>query len=83
MNERNKLLKKLSAAQFAVWELQLYLDTHPCDQNAVELCKKHSEDANRLYKEYTEKYGALKKECCNTTEWLSNPWPWDITGGDC
>ena len=83
MNERNKLLQKLSAAQFAVWELHLYLDTHPCDQNAVALCKKHETEADMLRKEYTEKYGALKAECCNTTEWLSDPWPWYYTGGNC
>ncbi|MBR6551257.1 MAG: spore coat protein CotJB, partial [Clostridia bacterium] len=28
MNERNRLLQKLSAVQFAMWELHLYLDTH-------------------------------------------------------
>ena len=83
MNEKNKLLQKLSAAQFAVWELHLYLDTHPCDQNAVELCRKHEKEANMLREEYTEKYGALKAECCNTAEWLSDPWPWDYTGGIC
>lgn len=83
MNEREKLLRKLSAAQFAVWELHLYLDTHPCDQNAVQLCKKHEAEADVLRKEYTEKYSALKAECCNTAEWLSDPWPWDITGGEC
>ena len=83
MNERNKLLQKLSAVQFAVWELHLYLDTHPCDQNAVTLCRKHEAEADMLRKEYTEKYGALTAECCNTTEWLSDPWPWDYTGGNC
>lgn len=83
MNERNKLLRKLSAAQFAVWELHLYLDTHPCDHNAIELCKTHSKEAESLYKEYTEKYGVLTADCCNTAEWLSDPWPWDITGSEC
>ena len=51
MNERNKLLKKLSAAQFAVWELHLYLDTHPCDQNAVALCKKHEAEERKKREE--------------------------------
>ena len=83
MNERDKLLKKLSAAQFAVWELHLYLDTHPCDKSAVELCQKHTEEAEALQQEYVKKYGALKAESCNTAEWLSDPWPWDITGSEC
>ncbi|MBR6552862.1 MAG: spore coat protein CotJB [Clostridia bacterium] len=83
MNERNRLLQKLSAVQFAMWELHLYLDTHPCDTDAVALCKKHEKEAEMLRTEYTEKYGALKAECCNTAEWLSDPWPWDFTGGVC
>ena len=60
MNERNKLLQKLSAAQFAVWELHLYLDTHPCDQNAVALCKKHEAEADTRYNQANN---ANKKLC--------------------
>ena len=41
------------------------------------------QEAEMLRQEYTEKYGALTPECCNTTEWLSDPWPWDYTGGVC
>ena len=36
MTEREKLLKQLSALQFASWELHLYMDTHPYDKDAME-----------------------------------------------
>lgn len=83
MNERYKLLRKLSAAQFAAWELHLYLDTHPCDEAAISLFKKYSEEEASLKKEFEQKYGTLKISAENSEEWLNNPWPWDITGGNC
>ena len=37
---KTELLKKLSAAEFALWDLHLYLDTHPCDTKALEIATK-------------------------------------------
>ncbi len=36
MNNREAMLRKLSAAQFTLWEIHLYLDTHPWDLQMVE-----------------------------------------------
>ena len=40
---RGMLLQKLDAVQFAMWELHLYLDTHPDDFAALSLYKKYEE----------------------------------------
>ena len=80
MNERTKLLRKLSAAQFAVWEIHLFLDTHPKDKTALEAFKKYSERYNELLKEYKKKYGSITadiKSADGEWKWISNPWPWD------
>lgn len=82
MNERKMLLMRLSAAQFAAWELHLYLDTHPCDRAAAALFEKHSADALALKNEYVSKYGALEKGDGEIAGWLRDPWPWDITKGE-
>ena len=37
MNKREKLMRSLSAVQFALWELHLYLNTHPTDLEAIAL----------------------------------------------
>ena len=45
---KTELIKKLSAAEFALWDLHLYLDTHPGDLAAVGLY-------NKYYKKYMMK----------------------------
>lgn len=62
------------AAAFAVWELRLYLNTHPHDEEALQLFRK-------LCKEIKEENYAtafLTDECCtNGWNWVKNPWPWE------
>ena len=80
MNERETLLKKLSAYAFSAYDWNLYLDTHPEDSQAIKIFKKMSDKAKELCKEFEEKFGPITAE--NTPfsekwEWLDNPWPWD------
>lgn len=82
MNEREKLLRNLSSAQFALWELHLYLNTHPGDMGALAMHEKYEIKYNKLKEEYEEKYGPLTPRRAEGIEWLKNPWPWDV-GGDC
>ena len=39
--KREKMLRRLSAAQFAMWETRVYLDTHSCDKTAKEMYKEY------------------------------------------
>ena len=48
MNKRETALRCLSAAQFAAWDLHLYLDTHPWDTQAAEAFRQASMRAKRL-----------------------------------
>lgn len=78
MTEREKLLKQLSALQFASWELHLYMDTHPYDKDAMEMNRRYacrSEDLKALFE---SKYGPLSSVSGTGEQWLKNPWPWDI-----
>lgn len=77
MNERQKLLHRISTAQFAAWELHLYLDTHPCDSSANEMFRRYTEEAAMLKKEYERRYGPLKVSSSNEADWLKDPWPWE------
>ena len=80
MNDRQKLLKRLSAAQFAAWEVHLYLDTHPNDAAAIAAFNQYKRRAMELAEEYEEKYGELmpnKNTNPNSWEWLNSPWPWE------
>ena len=59
MNDRKRLLNRISATQFAAWELHMYLDTHPCDRTANEMFRKYTDEAKMLRREYESKYGPL------------------------
>lgn len=77
MNERQKLLRCLSAEQFAAWELHLYLDTHPADKKAKEMHERHQARAAELREEFESKYGPLSPRDGEGCEWLKDPWPWE------
>ena len=36
MNEQERLLRKIRSHQFAMWELHIFLDTHPNDCKAAQ-----------------------------------------------
>ena len=61
-------------AAFVLWELRLYLNTHPNDKEALALFRK-------LCKEVEEPNYAtsfLKDDgCSNGWNWVKNPWPWE------
>ena len=80
MDSRCMMEKRLSAAQFAVWEIHLFLDTHPNDEEALAAYNKYLARYEELYQQFTEKYGALSAQ--NTADdknwqWVDAPWPWD------
>lgn len=79
MDNREKLLKQIQELDFAVYELNLYLDTHPDDKKMLGYFKEFVVKSKELKHEYNEKYGPLMAadNTADTWEWISNPWPWD------
>lgn len=80
MTPREALLKKVAAADFALFELHLYLDTHAFDQQALEIYEKYRAKAALLRREYEENYGPISFGTAAGAEWLKDPWPWDTEG---
>lgn len=81
----DNLLYRFSAANFAMWELHLYLDTHPCDEKAKELCCKYAQKAEKLKSEYESMYGPITSSGACGEKWTKEPWPWQnccVCGGD-
>ncbi len=80
MNERTELLYRLQAADFAVYDLNLYLDTHPCCQRALALYKEKVKEAKALREEYESKYSPLTATSSpgkTPWQWIQNPWVWE------
>lgn len=80
MSDREKLLKKLSGAQFAALEMQLYLDTHKNDAAAFKSMQEYLKLAKECRNEYEERFGTLTpRDLYGDTDfnWLNAPWPWE------
>lgn len=77
LTERSKSLQCLSSLQFILWELHLYLDTHPDDCEAMARHKKYTEECTAMRADFEEKYGPLSAATGSGCAWLANPWPWD------
>ena len=80
-NQKSKqeLLKEIMELDFAVNDLALYLDTHPCCQKALRLHKEYTEKLENLKKEYTSHYGTLSiyDDINSWNTWVEHPWPWE------
>ena len=76
MKTRQQALLRLSAVQFAAWELHMYLDTHPNDKNAALRYKELENKYQQLLTDFEQKYGAVIMPATGN-EWLDDPWPWE------
>lgn len=76
---RNELLQKISALDFYIIDLNLYLNTHPSDGEAIALYNEAVKQANTLREEYTRLYGMLLANQSTSKQpwqWIEGPWPW-------
>ncbi len=82
-NDKEILLLKIYETDFALHDLNLYLDLHPKDQSLYETFKKYVNEYNSFKDIYEKKYGQLDLESGNlaTYGWTKYPWPWDKEGG--
>ncbi|HBT65471.1 MAG TPA: spore coat protein CotJB [Ruminococcaceae bacterium] len=81
-NRYNDDLEKLMALQFAIVELNLFLDTHPDSEQALQDYHKLLEQFEAAKKMYIEKYGPLVNFGYGKSrfpwQWVNEPWPWDM-----
>ena len=75
-------LEELQAVDFALAELNLYLDTHPDDQQAIQQYNQYTQYAKKLRKEFEARYGMLRhfgnSYADSNWSWGSAPWPWQV-----
>lgn len=71
-DERQKLYLKLNQVSFAAHELNLYLDLHPEDKEALKLFNQYRVKANQLLEKYENEYGPLtiSSDALNTSPFL-------------
>ena len=78
--DQHQLLKYISQVSFALVDTVLFLDTHPCDQKALDYYHMVKEQRKKAVDEYSQKYGPLlndQVECGDYWTWVETPWPWE------
>lgn len=80
LSEKQKLLRRLQAARFAMVEINLYLDSHPTCQEGLRYFREKREETEKLTREYESKYGPLTAaaSCAEERwEWTATAFPWE------
>ena len=59
MHEKQKLLSMIRKYDFVLYELQLYLDTHPSDQKAMEYFNHYARIKTQMEREFARDHYQL------------------------
>ena len=78
-----EMLRRIQEIDFAIIDLNLFLDTHPNCNEALELFTKLSATSKSLKHDYQSKYGPLyvtKSADKTPFEWVDKcyKWPWEM-----
>jgi spore coat protein JB len=80
--EYYQLLEQLQAVDFVLVELNLYLDTHNGDQEAIKQYNHYVGEAKKLRHAIESKYGPLmhfgQSYAGTPWNWDDSPWPWQV-----
>ncbi|MBA4541719.1 MULTISPECIES: spore coat protein CotJB [Thermoactinomyces] len=84
MNQKHQreLLRQLQEIDFVLVELNLYLDTHPSDLEALQQFNWYVNERKKIARTYEEHYGPLRNFGQSMNQypngWNEGPWPWEI-----
>lgn len=77
---REQLMQAITEASFAIDDCVLFLDTHPCNKEALEYYQAYRAIRKDLVSEYRDCYGPISYYDVNTDNewtWINEPWPWE------
>ena len=77
--------RELAQVSFAMDELRLFLDTHPCDAAALAAYEELRARRNVIVKQYERTIGPVNfydAGGARTWNWLCAPWPWETEETD-
>lgn len=80
-NEKEQLLLMIYQYDFAVNDLNLYLDIHPEDSQIYETFKRYTEEQKNYVDMYEKKYGPLELDESNYSTYMWENGPWPFVGG--
>lgn len=81
LGAQEQLLYKIQQLDFALLDINLYLDVHPNDFELIQKFNEYNDELNTLMKNYENLYGPLSLSygnglSNNSWQWDDEPWPW-------
>ena len=62
MTEQERLFRRISAFRFSMWELHMFLDTHPNNCDAAKKLEEYRLKTDELTKKYEAEFGQLPNQ---------------------
>lgn len=83
-NDREAKLFTVMEYSFAINDLNLYLDLHPEDRNALMLFEDLVKEEKEAKRNYESSYGPLTVTHVkgDKFDWIDSPWSWEDLGGN-
>lgn len=82
-NDREAKMYNVMQYEFAILDMNLYLDLNPNNRYALNILKELIRLENEAKEEYEKEYGPL--EICdisgNDYDWIKSPWSWEKEDG--
>lgn len=75
MDERETLLRKIQQVTFTLYDVTLFLDTHPGQQEGLALRQQCIQERKQLLKQYADNYAPLTMDCEGNL--LAEPIAWE------
>lgn len=74
--------RRIFELDFAIYELVLFLDSHPTNRKAMRLLEEYRKKRQEIVTAYEENYGPfiMTPQDVPTSDcwkWLEGPWPWE------
>ena len=74
----------INTVSFVCDDTKLFLDTHPCNTEALEFYEEFKNQRMQALQEYAKYYGPLTLDTMCTPadkwKWIDTPWPWQEGG---
>lgn len=77
---RDKMMQFVRETGFAMLDVGMYLDTHPCDEAAMDYYNKYQQMHKEAVRDYEKNCGPLTISGVNTCDgwtWTEDAWPWE------
>lgn len=78
---REQLMRQIQETGFAMFDLNLFLDSHPQNRMALDYFNEVRARNAELRAQYESMFGPLTMGGTNTDQgwtWVRDPWPWEL-----